>query len=76
MSIDGILRLFDDRVVSNIIDHDDETYIVEVSDGDTSNISDPFYIVDKNTGDKEIYDISEDLDSFFDEYENKSIYRV
>lgn len=76
MSVNEILELFNGRVVSNIVDHDDDSYIVEVSDGDESNISDPFYIVNKNTGDKEIYDISEDLDSFFDEYDSKSIYKA
>lgn len=75
MSIDDILKLFDSGEVARIIDHDPESYIVELIDGSNDvNYTDPYYIVNKKTGSKEIYDISGDLDSFFDEYDNKCVY--
>ena len=72
-AVKAFLKKFPNLIPKQIIDYDDEHYIIEaLPEGVEVSYDDPFYGVDKNTGQVTYFSIGPERVKFFDALENRS----
>ena len=69
--------LFPKQIVTRVIDYNDKCYVAEVVNnlGET-NYGDPYYVVSKKSGEKQIFLPNVDLEIFFDRLEKHTVYSI